>query len=477
MHSARNKDRAAGSPAAESATGLPGHRLWAELAKPADGASAAFWRIAFGLVMMADLLFYAFDGRIERLYLGPLMHFKYPFFSWVTAASPGVMYAITWLGIAAALAVAAGFVYRVAAAIIFFVLTYFYLLEVTAYNNHNYLFCLFAFLSIFLPLNRVAAIDALRARGAGTVPAWVVWLLRFQVGVPYFFGGLAKLNYDWMVRAQPMSQWMRTDNLGGTLKLAIFQQDWFAYLVSWTGAAFDLLIVPALLWRRSRPWAFGLLVVFNFANSQLFDIGMFPWAMILLSTIFFEPNWPRRLGLIPSGPAPGQAGAKTKTAAAAPAAAQPLGAVTRWALGAWVVWQLAMPFRHVLYPGNTDWTEEAHRYAWRMKIRDKQGEIRFMMVQRETQQVVPLKDAEALLTERQQRFLSQDPELIRQFAHFLADGLRAKNYRDFEIRAYTKYSLNERPAQPLIDPEVDLASQPESIMPKTWIVPLEPLPP
>lgn len=472
MNQRRNKESAAAGPAA----GWAG-RLLTELERPVDGASAAFWRIAFGLVMMADLLFYAFDGRLERLYLEPVMHFKYPFFAWVTAASPGVMYAVTWLGLAAALAVAAGFFYRVAAAILFVVLAYLYLLEVTAYNNHNYLFCLFAFLCIFLPLDRVAAVGARRAGGARRLPAWVIWLLRFQVGVPYFFGGLAKLNYDWLVRAQPMMQWMRTDNLGGTLKLQVFQQDWFAYFLSWSGAAFDLLVVPALVWRRSRPWAFVLLLLFNVGNSQLFYIGMFPWAMILLSTIFFEPSWPRRLGLIPTGPPPGGAGAtKAKPAPAAAPDAPPLKALTRWALGAWVVWQLAMPLRHYLYPGHTDWTEEGHRYAWRMKIRDKQGEIRYMLLERQTQKAVALQDAEALLTERQRRFLSQDPELIRQFAHFLADGLRAKGYQDFEIRAFTNFSLNERPAQPLIDPEVDLAAQPETVLPKRWIVPLKPLP-
>lgn len=477
MKQRRNKESAAADPAAGWAGRLGVERLLAELARPVDGASAAFWRIAFGLVMMADLLFYAFDGRLERLYLGPVMHFKYPFFAWVTAASPGVMYAVTWLGLAAALAVAAGFFYRVAAAVLFGVLAYFYLLEVTAYNNHNYLFCLFAFLCIFLPLDQAAAVGAGRAGGARRLPAWVIWLLRFQVGVPYFFGGLAKLNYDWLVRAQPMKQWMRTDNLGGTLQLQVFQQDWFAYFLSWSGAAFDLLVVPALLWRRSRPWAFVLLLLFNVGNSQLFDIGMFPWAMILLSTIFFEPHWPRRLGLIPTGKPPGGAGAtKAKPAPAAAEAPRQLGALTRWALGAWVVWQLAMPLRHYLYPGNTDWTEEGHRYAWRMKIRDKQGEIRYMLFQRQTQQAVALQDAEALLTERQQRFLSQDPELMRQFAHFLAGGLRAKGYQDFEIRAFTNFSLNERPAQPLIDPEVDLAAQPEKVLPKRWIVPLKPLP-
>jgi len=446
-------------------------RLLTELARPVDGASAAFWRIAFGLVMAADLLFYLFDGRLERIYLSPVVHFKYPFFAWVKVASPGVMQGLLWLGLAAALALAGGFFYRMASAILFFLLAYLYLLEVTAYNNHNYLFCIFAFLCVFLPLNQVAAVDARRS-GDPRLPSWVLWLLRFQIGVPFFFGGIAKLNYDWLVRAQPMAQWLRTDNLGGTLKLDIFQESWFAYAISWSGAAFDLLILPALLWRRSRFLAYVLLLVFNLANSQMFDIGMFPWAMILLSTIFFEPDWPRRLGLIPAGPPPGHAGAKPKPAAAP----RPLAAATRWALSAWVLWQLAMPFRHLLYPGNVDWTEEGHRYSWRMKIRDKQGETHFALVQKDSQQVVKLDNAEALLTDRQWRYLSQDPELIRQFAHYLAGGLRAKGYQDFEIRAFTSLSLNERPAQPLVDPEADLAAQPESVWPKRWIVPLRPLP-
>ena len=464
------------APAPDLASGWTA-RLLAELARPVDGASAAFWRIAFSLVMAIDLLFYIFDGRLERLYIGTATSFKYPFFAWVKVAPPGVMYAVVWLGLAAALALAVGWLYRVASTILFFVLVYLFLLEVTAYNNHNYLFCLFAFLCIFLPLNQVTAVDA-RRTGDCHLPAWVVWLLRFQVGVPYFFGGIAKLNYDWLVRAQPMALWLRTDNLGGTLKLPVFQEAWFAYALSWSGAIFDLLIVPALVWRRSRPWAFGLLLVFNLANSQFFNIGMFPWAMILLSTIFFEPDWPRRLGLIPSGKPPGHAGTSHAGAKAAkPAAAlRPLSTATRWALGAWVFWQLAMPLRHVFYPGPVDWTEEAHRYSWRMKIRDKQGEIQFFVVQKDTNKVIKLDRAEAMLTERQQRYLSQDPELIRQFAHYLAGGLRAKGYQNFEIRAFTRFSLNERPAQPLVDPETDLTAQPENIWPKRWIVPLQPLP-
>lgn len=461
--------------AAVSTAGGPARDWQALLTQPVDGASLAIFRMAFGLLMAWDLAFYAFDGRIERFYLGPLVHFKYPFFAWVEAAPAGVMQGLVVAAMAAALAFAAGFFFRVAAAILCGVLVYLYLLEVTAYNNHNYLFCLLAFLCLLLPMQRVAAVDARHHRAArGLVPAWSVWLLRFQVGVPYFFGGVAKLNYDWLVRAQPMTQWLRTDNLGGSLKLEFFQASWAGYFFSWTGALFDLLIVPALIWRKTRLPAYLLLLVFNLANAFIFDIGVFPWAMILLSTIYFEPDWPRRLGLIP--PPRHEAAAQSAKKAVSEAQVAPLPwRICRWLLAAWVLWQVLMPFRGLFYPGNIDWTEETHRYSWRMKIRDKQGEVKFVMVEKASGRQVPLDHADDLLTQRQQRYVYQDPELIRQMAHFIADGLRAKGYKDFEIRAVSSVSLNERPAQPLIDPEFDLAAEPASLAPKKWIVPLRPL--
>ena len=30
-------------------------------------------------------------------------------------------------------------------------------------------------------------------------------------------------------------------------------------------------------------------------NASLFQIGVFPWVMIFLTTIFFAPDWPRRM--------------------------------------------------------------------------------------------------------------------------------------------------------------------------------------
>jgi len=32
-----------------------------------------------------------------------------------------------------------------------------------------------------------------------------------------------------------------------------------------------------------------------------------------------------------------------------------------------------VPLRHLLYPGYVSWNEQGHRFAWQMKLRDKEG--------------------------------------------------------------------------------------------------------
>ena len=121
-----------------------------------------------------------------------------------------------------------------------------------------------------------------------------VWLFRFQVGVVYAFAGLAKLQPDWLVRALPLELWLpaRADVpvLG---RLVGFEVTPHGFAIA--GAAFDCLIVPLLLWRRTRFPAWLVLVAFHLCTWALFPIGVFPWLMIGASTVFFEPDWPRRL--------------------------------------------------------------------------------------------------------------------------------------------------------------------------------------
>ena len=285
-------------------------RIWARAEsharRPVSGAALAAFRIAFGLLGLAATVRFAAMGWIDDLYLEPARHFTYAGFSWVEPLPGWGMYAHFALLGAASLGVALGFKYRLSIIAFFLLFTYAELIDKTAYLNHYYLISLLSLLMIFLPMNRAMSVDALlaarRRMGAGGesrrggaddgVPAWTAWALRAQLGAVYVFGGIAKLNADWLWSAQPMRIWLGASS-DMPLVGRLLAETWVAYAMSWAGAAFDLAIVGALLWSRTRPAAYAALVAFHVATWLLFPrIGMFPWIMICLTTIFFPPDWP-----------------------------------------------------------------------------------------------------------------------------------------------------------------------------------------
>ncbi len=81
--------------------------------------------------------------------------------------------------------------------------------------------------------------------------AWIVWTLRAQLAAVYLFAGLAKLNTEWLLRAQPLQLWF-ADRTAVPLIGGLLDEPAVAYLASWGGAVFDLTIVAWLLWRPSR---------------------------------------------------------------------------------------------------------------------------------------------------------------------------------------------------------------------------------
>jgi len=99
-------------------------------------------------------------GWVAAEWIEPPFHFKYYGFSWVEPWPGNGMY-VHWatLGVLG-LFIAAGFLYRVSAALFFLGFSYTFLLDEGTYLNHNYLICLFSFLSIFVPANRAFSMDA-----------------------------------------------------------------------------------------------------------------------------------------------------------------------------------------------------------------------------------------------------------------------------------------------------------------------------
>ena len=109
-------------------------------------------------------------------------------------------------------------------------------------------------------------------------PRWCVDSIKLLLFIVYFYAGLAKINTDWLIEAQPLKIWLTT----GSYDLPIIgsnlmQQEWFHYFMSWGGMFYDLLIPFILIYNKTRIYGF-LLVVFLFRivvvsfNLQLFIV-------------------------------------------------------------------------------------------------------------------------------------------------------------------------------------------------------------
>ena len=219
-----------------SGPGLLLKELRENLLSPVDGTSLVLFRAAFGVIMLWEARQMINLGWIEKHYAPGRFHFTYWPFDFVSPwPFPGMEIHIALLGLSAAM-IALGLFYRFAAVSFLLLFTYLFLIEQTRYLNHFYLVCLVSFLIIFLPLHREFSLHSLFGRSARSrtqsgpggetpagetapglhqpfqVPALALWILRFQIAVPMFFGGVAKLNRDWL-GGEPLRSWMasRTD--------------------------------------------------------------------------------------------------------------------------------------------------------------------------------------------------------------------------------------------------------------------------
>jgi vitamin K-dependent gamma-carboxylase len=454
-------------------------RACASLFKPVDISFLVFFRIVFGAIMLWEVYRYFSFGWIRRYYIEPAVYFTYYGFSWVRPWPGRGMYIhFALLGVAAA-CILVGFCYRIAAPLFFLGFTYVFLLDQTRYLNHFYLVCLISFLLIFLPAHRAVSIDALlrpKLR-SDVVPAWTLWLLRAQIGIAYFFGGIAKLNSDWLRGGEPMRTWL-SPFTGLPAVGGLFKAEWFVYGFVAGGLLLDLLVVPLLLWRRSRPFAFAAAVVFNLINAAIFNIGIFPWFMLGATLIFFPPDLVRRFAR--AFMAPGAA-LRDSTPSSTPVtpladaancpALTPKQKTVAVLLATYLVVQLLLPLRHFLYPGNVSWTEEGHNFSWHMKLRTKRGDAVFTITHPPTGQTWTV-DPRKHLQPRQYTKMAAKPDMVLQFAHHLAEEKRREGYENVEVRAQVMASLNGRKPQLLIDPTIDLVKERKSLLPARWIMPL-----
>jgi vitamin K-dependent gamma-carboxylase len=435
-----------------------------------SASSLVVFRISFGLMMALWAFDYLRTGRVQLLCAPGAFHFTYAGFSWVRPWPGHGMTLQFVVMLLAALMIAAGAIYRITTVIFALGFTHFFLIDRTNYQNHYYLIVLLSWLMTILPGHRLLSVDVLNGSvlKADVVPGWCLRLLQFHIALPYVFGGIAKIDADWL-SGEPMRNILR---IQGWSDLAgrRFSLDSIAMLFTWGGLLFDLLIVPAVLWRRTRMAAFLVACGFHLSNSLMFRIHIFPWLMIAATTVFFHPNWPNRVfrWLLPG---PGS----SESSPSGPERDSRISRPAVMALLAWCCFHVIWPFRHLLYEGHTGWTERGHDFAWRMMLRGKTVGLRYYLtdpVTRISQQA----DIRQFLNQEQQIRFARDPEMILDLAHGLAAEYQRQTGRQTEVRALVLASLNGRKPQLFIDPEVNLAAEPEFAFHRHWIIPLrEPL--
>ncbi|NJM06824.1 HTTM domain-containing protein [Candidatus Gracilibacteria bacterium] len=429
-----------------------------------DGASLALFRILFGVVMAWEVVRYFENGWIARYYIEPSFFFSYlPFIQpW---PGDGMYWHFAATGLLA-LMVAAGLFYRVAAWLFCLAFSYIFLLDKAQYLNHFYLIALLSLLMALAPAQRAWSLDGLLKPGtAPVVPRWSLLLLRFQVAIVYFYGGIAKLNSDWL-SGQPLDEWLaRRDDL--IVIGPLLAQPWSGLAFAWGGLLIDLCVPLLLLWPRTFWLGAAAAVGFNALNGQIFSIGIFPWLMVAALVLFPQPGWPRTLLGRQLQVSQWPVGVEKQVRRSAPAIIALLVALHVYALG-----QLLIPLRHWLYPSDVAWSEEGHRFAWRMKLRDKDADLVMFAsdpVSGERQRIEP----RDWITARQEGKMATRPDMIQQFAHFVADEHERRGAPRPQITVFATASLNGGPASYLIDPHVDLASTRVSLGPANWIMPRE----
>lgn len=422
------------------------------------------FRIIFGVLMLFSLIRFWANGWIEEFYLEPVFHFTFYGFDWVTVPSPTVLYLLFGALIVSALFIIVGLYHRTSAIFFFLAFTYVELMDKTYYLNHYYFISLVSFLLIWLPASASFSLDTFwrKTSKLSFVPAWNIDILKFQVGIVYFFAGVAKINSDWLLDAQPMTIWLEAFNwwpvIGG-----VMAHDLTAYVFSWAGMLFDISIVFFLLNANTRIFAWVAVWIFHILTGMMFPIGVFPVVMISLTLIFFSNDFHQSLLK--------KVGVSLQSAKETISVKFERGVILKAMLGSYLIFQLIFPFRYLIYPGSLFWTEQGYRFGWRVMLMEKAGMATFFYKDNNGMPIAI--DNKTYLTPLQERMMATQPDMILQFAHFLNNEIQRQTGYDVTVHVDAYVSLQGQRSRPFIDSSVDLSAYKRGFEHKNWILPYE----
>lgn len=415
--------------------------------KPIDNSQIVLFRILFGLLMAAESFGAIATGWVKKTLVDPQFTFTFFGLEWLQPLPGNGMYFYFILMGVVSLMVMIGYRYKLNILALAVLWSGTYFMQKTSYNNHYYLVMLLIWGMVFMNPHRYASFDVKRTKmKTHFCPNWNRFFFVILLLLVFTYGSIAKFYPGWWSGdfiknsfSNKTDYWLIGSLLG---------KEWFQLFITYSGVIFDAMIIPLLIWKRTRILAFIGLVIFNLFNSAVFQIGIFPYTVIALTIFFFGPETIRKRFFQKKQYAhvPRLSFQKTSN-----------NTFTFYILIGFLILQIALPLRHHFIPGDVNWREEGHRMSWRMMLRTKQGAINLEAVNPKTQEKFRIKK-EKYLTKDQSKELATKPDFLYQFIQRLKKDYTEKGMDNIEIYCkMSRVSLNGKKARPLFKSDVDLA--------------------
>ena len=411
--------------------------------KAIDNSPLIVFRIFFGFLVACESFGAILTGWVKHVLIDPQVTFSFIGFEWLKPLPGfGMYFYFIAMGVFG-LAIMLGYRYRIAIISYTILWAGAYFMQKTAYNNHYYLLLLISFLMIFLPSNSYASLDVRqnRIKEENTMPYWISLLFIIQVAIVYVFASIAKFYPDWLDGTFTRNLLADSTNVITLKKL--FLQKWFYLFIAYMGIIFDLLIVPLLLFKKTRMLALLASLTFHLFNAIFLEIGIFPFFALTFVLFFYEPETIRSVFLRKKTSIETENGHSNYYGKK----------IVYFLIIPYLIIQLLLPLRHHFIEGDVLWTEEGHRLSWRMMLRERNGFIHIRIKDLKTGEE-SLYDYRKNLTDKQIQNLATKPDFIWQYCQYITKEFKGK---DIAIFINCKNSINRKEYKTLIDPKFDMA--------------------
>jgi len=430
------------------------------LFKQIDNSALVVFRIIFGLLCFLESVGAILTGWVQRVMIAPKFTFSFIGFEWLQPLPGQWMYIYYMIMGVFGLGIMLGYKYRLSIFSFTLMWSAVYLMQKSAYNNHYYLLMIFSMLMVFLPAHHYASIDAAQNSNIkkGYMPQWCKWLIISLLFIIYTYAALAKFYPDWL-------NFTFIKNLMATRAHfpvigQVLQQHWVHVFLTYGGILFDGLVIPLLIFRPTRKFAFLAALFFHLFNSIVLHIGIFPYLALAFSLFFFDSEKIQSIFLRSKV-------YYNKAEVIIPKQAKPISLM----LAMFLSINIILPLRHHYFIDDVLWTEEGHRLSWRMMLRSKRGVATYKVYDKKTKETTTVKLSD-FLTPKQQQGVTTKPDMIWQFAQYLKQHYAELGKEDVAVYVDCFVSVNGRPSKRLINPNVDLASKDWShLKHSSWVLP------